>query len=920
MEYLISPHWHYLEEEEVLRLLGSDRDTGLDLFEVKHRQEHFGPNALTPSKGTHPVMQFLLQFHQPLVYILLLAGAVTGFLGEWVDAGVILGVVLVNALIGYLQESKAVRAIEALAKTIKTESVVIREGRKQTLSAAEIVPGDIIVLKSGDKVPADVRMLHARDMQIDESALTGESVPVQKRAGTLPEETTLAERKNMAYTSSLVTYGQATGIAVATGDRTEIGRISSLIQGAVELETPLTRKISRFSMILLFVIVALAGLTFIVGMLRGQSAFDMFMAAVALAVGAIPEGLPAAVTITLAIGVTRMARRNAIIRRLPAVETLGSTTVICSDKTGTLTENRMTVTEALAGGLNCEITGTGYSPEGNFLCGGVEKAPVDIPALRECLTAGLLCNDSSLAEKEGVLVVEGDPTEAALIVSAAKAGIRGPEVLSSFPRLDSIPFESQYQYMATLHRQGSGEAAMVYVKGAVEVIISRCTHMLNEQGEETSMDKEGVRAAADDMAGRGLRVLAFARKGMQAGAGSLSHDDLSEGLVFVGLQAMMDPPRQEAVQAIEACHAAGINVKMITGDHALTARAIAQKIGLFRNGIDEERTMTGAELDALCDSMTLTREEFSAMCDRELVRTAGSVNVFARVTPEQKLRLVEALQENGQVVAMTGDGVNDAPALKRANIGIAMGLGGTEVAKDASDMILADDNFASIEAAVEEGRGVFDNLMKFITWTLPTNLGEGLVLLAAIFTGVALPILPLQILWINMTTAVLLGLVLAFEPGEKDLMKRQPRDPGMPLLTGPLVSRIITVSIILLAGAFGLYKYEIMKGVSVAQARTVAVNVFVMVEFFYLFNCRSLTRSVFAIGFFSNPVLFAGVGIMAALQLMFTYAPVMNRLFHSAPIPLSSWGMISMIGFAAYLLIEAEKWLRRRAVLRAGGV
>ncbi len=923
METLISEHWHHLEDGEVVHLLKSDRNRGLDLFEIKHRQEHFGPNALTAIKKTSPLLQFLLQFHQPLVYILLVAGAVTGFLGEWVDAGVILGVVLVNAAIGFIQESKAVKAIEALAKTIKTETTVIREGKRQAINAAEIVPGDIVLLQSGDKAPADMRLLHVKNLQVDESALTGESVPVQKTIGVLPNDTMLAERKNMAYTSTLVTYGQGTGVVVGTGDKTEIGKISQLISEASELETPLTKKIARFSLILLFVIIGLAGVTFAIGVLRGQSAFEMFMAAVALAVGAIPEGLPAALTITLAIGVSRMAKRNAIIRKLPAVETLGSTTVICSDKTGTLTENKMTVVELFAAATPYSVTGTGYDSTGTFILEGEVIVAGEFPALRECLLAGLLCNDSALTEKNGVRTVEGDPTEAALIVAAEKAGMETDSISSMYPRIDSIPFESQYQYMATLHRFEEGTYTLIYMKGAVETVLSSCDTMLDQRGNTVEINDTALKEKAEEMASRGLRVLAFARKHTPANLKSIDHEDLKSGLTFIGLQAMIDPPRQEAIRAIQTCHNAGISVKMITGDHVLTARAIAKQIGLFKDGSGDEKAMTGEELEALCDADLVEMDgekitakpgivPLKALCDADLVEMADVVNVFARVTPDQKLRLVESLQTKNNVVAMTGDGVNDAPALKQANIGIAMGVGGTEVAKEASDMVLTDDNFASIEAAVEEGRGVFDNLTKFITWTLPTNLGEGLVILAAIFAGVALPILPLQILWINMTTAVLLGLMLAFEPKEPDIMKRSPRDPSTPLLTGGIIARIFTVSLILLAGAFGLFEYEIATGAPVEKARTVAVNVFVLVELFYLFNCRSLKKSAFSIGFFSNPILFAGVAIMVILQILFTYLPLMNRLFHSAPLPVSSWFMITALGAAAYLIIEGEKWLRRR--------
>jgi cation-transporting P-type ATPase F len=893
METLISKHWHHLPVDEVIDLLGSNRERGLDIFEVEDRQKRFGPNIITMRKGRSPLVRFLLQFHQPLVYILLTAGIITGFLQEWVDAGVILGVVLVNAVIGFVQESKAVKAIEALARTMMTEAMVLRAGEKQRISAAELVPGDIVLLQSGDKVPADMRLLHTRDLQVDESALTGESLPVSKGSEPLNHDTLLADRLNMAYTSTLVTYGQAAGIVTSTADNTEVGRISQLIEAAEELETPLTRKIARFSSILLYAILMLAVITFAAGLLRGQAAFDMFMAAVALAVGAIPEGLPAAMTITLAIGVSRMARRRAIIRRLTAVETLGGTTVICSDKTGTLTENQMTVQEIFAGGEVFEVTGSGYSPSGRIARHGDPVSAAASAALTECLKAGLLCNDSVLVEKEGRWEAHGDPTEGALLTSAMKAGCSADAVRSDAPRIDTIPFESQHQYMATLHERKSDNTAVLYSKGAVEAILDRCDSSVDANGKPVEIDIERIQQAVEHAAAKGLRVLAFAKRDVGHQMQGIQHADLS-GMTFLGLQCMIDPPRAEAITAVRKCHTAGIRVKMITGDHALTASAIAGQIGLP----NPANAVTGRIL--------------AEISDRELIDVADQTSVFARVTPEQKLRLVEALQTRGNIVAMTGDGVNDAPALKRADIGVAMGITGTDVAKEAADMVLTDDNFASIEAAVEEGRGVFDNLTKFIIWTLPTNMGEGLVILAAIITGVALPILPVQILWINMTTAVLLGLMLAFEPKEQEIMMRAPRNPQAPILTRELIGRIVIVGTLLLVGAFGLFEWELMQGADIAEARTVAVNVFVMVELFYLFNCRSLTKSIFRLGFFSNPWVWGGVATMLLLQVLYTYLPAMNWMFHSAPISPEAWGRILAVSVIAFFVVGVEKWVRHR--------
>lgn len=897
MATLANRQWHHLPSTEVLELLDSDTENGLDVFELTHRRERFGTNTLTQRKGRGPLFRLLAQFHQPLVYILLAATLVTALLQEWVDSGVILGVVLANAIIGFLQESKAVRAIAALARTMTSEATVVRAGEKQRIPSTELVPGDIVLLQSGDKVPADLRLLRCRELEIDESALTGESVPVPKRAVHLQLETVLADRVNMGYASTLVTHGTGVGVVTGTADQTEIGRISELISSAEILATPLTKKIAHFSGILLWVILGLAGVTFLVGILRGASGLEMFMAAVALAVGAIPEGLPAAVTITLAIGVARMAKRHAVIRKLPAVETLGSTTVICTDKTGTLTQNQMTVREVMAGAAEYLVSGVGYSPEGAFSGTGEAPGPVANLALVECLKAGLLCNDSRLTQDADRWRVEGDPTEGALISSARKAGLLPEELQREMPRVDCIPFESQHQYMATLHDVGHDQHGLVYLKGSVEKLLPACDAALRPDGTYEEVNAEWVLGRVEEMAARGLRVLAFARAECPPGVRSLQEGHVAQGLTFLGLQGMIDPPRPEAMAAVQACQAAGMLVKMITGDHTGTALAIARQIGL--DGVSRQ-------------PLSLTGKAIADLSDAELADAAERAAVVARVTPEQKLRLVKTLQTRGHIVAMTGDGVNDAPALRQANIGVAMGVAGTEVAKEAADMVLTDDNFASIEAAVEEGRGVFDNLVKFITWTLPTNIGEGLVILAAVFAGVTLPILPVQLLWINTTTAVLLGLMLAFEPKEPSIMLRPPRHPQTPLLTGTLQVRIGLVSVLLLAGSFGLFNWELSQGASLAEARTVAVNVFVIGELFYLFNCRSFTRSMFALGVLSNRWVIGGVGAMLALQMLFTYLPAMNRLFDSAPIGLPEWSLILAVGLAIYVVIELEKWLRLR--------
>ncbi|MDC8446877.1 MAG: cation-transporting P-type ATPase [Nitrospira sp.] len=909
---------HHLPAHEVVLLLETDVAKGLASDEAARRLERFGPNLLPKIRRHGPLIRFLLQFHHPLIYVLMAATAVTLLLAEYVDAGVIFGVVLVNAMVGFIQESRAEAALESLAAMMKTEVVVRRDGRKRRIASADIVPGDVVLLESGDKVAADLRLTTVRELRIDESALTGESLPVEKADQVLPPETVVGDRKNMAFSGTFVTYGQGAGVVVSTGIETELGRIHQLMGETTQLATPLTKKLASFSKVLTAAILGLAAVTFGLGIWRGQPPTEIFMAAVALAVGAIPEGLPAAVTITLAIGVGRMARRNAIIRKMPAVETLGSTTVICSDKTGTLTKNEMTVQAILAGDRVFEVTGTGYEPTGVMREASVELAEKQVdsrrnhssfstqnatlsehPALREVLLAGALCNDAQHLERDGRWTIVGDPTEGALLVAARKGGIDVDRIASDCVRVDVIPFESERQFMATLHRLESDRAGTIYLKGAVERVLRLCDQMVAADGTDQRIDPQRVLNCTEAFAGHGLRVLALARKPLTADTTMLADREVEGGFTFLGLQAMMDPPRSEAVAAVRACQQAGIAVKMITGDHALTARAIAAQIGL-----DGRKHHDNGELVAM------TGHELAATAQERLPEAAERTAVFARVSPEQKLRLVEALQARAHVVAMTGDGVNDAPALKQANIGVAMGRGGTEVAKEAADMVLTDDNFASIEAAVEEGRCVFDNLTKFIVWTLPTNMGEGLVLLTAIAVGAVLPILPVQILWINMTTAVALGLMLAFEPKEPGIMARPPRDPGQPILTGVLIERIVMVSLLMLAGAYGVFLWELERTESIVEARTAAVNVFVMVELFYLFNCRSLERTMFHVGLFSNPWIWRGVGAMTLLQLLLTYLPAMNRLFHTVPIDGPAWGLVLAAAVSVYIIVEVETWLR----------
>ncbi len=908
MQTLLGRHWHHLPAAETLELLDSDARSGLDIFEVQHRQQRFGPNALTPARGKSPLMRFLAQLANPLIVILLVASVITALVKGPVDALIILAVVVINAVIGFVQEAKAENAIQALAQAMTTEATVIRAGERLRLPATELVPGDVVVLQAGDRTPADMRLLSSRDLQLAEAALTGESVPVRKDAGAqLAVETVLAERSTMVYASTLVTYGQGTGVVIATGDSTEVGRISQLISQAHELQTPLTRRIAEFSRLVLYAILGLAVVAFVTGVLRGQPVVDTFTAAVAMTVAMIPEGLPAALTVTLAIGVSRMAQRRAIIRKLPAVETLGSVTVICSDKTGTLTQNQMTTQRIVAAGQQYTVSGIGYSPAGDILQDDGTQATLDnLPALRECLLAGVLCNDSDLVPDQDRWSAQGDPTEVALLVSARKAGLEAAAEQQRMPRVDAIPFDSEHRYMATLHRPG-GEPAqaqerLVYVKGGLEVILERCASAMDIHGGLVPLDVEEINRVADVLAAQGLRILAFARGELPPGTDSVQHADITSDLVFLGLQAIIDPPREEVIPAVRACQEAGIQVKMITGDHALTAGAIATQIGLSRQAGD----------DTAGGTRVLTGSQLADYSDSQLIEAVQDVAVFARVSPEQKLRLVEALQAEGQIVAMTGDGVNDGPALKQANVGIAMGITGTEVAKEAADMVLTDDNFATIEAAVEEGRGVFDNLTKIIVWVLPTSIGEGMILLLAVLLGIALPILPAHVLWINTVTAGVLGLVLAMEPKEPGIMRRPPRAPDAPILTRTLMRRVLLVGVLILIGAFGLYELALLAGTEIDHARTIAVNAIVMIEVFYLFNCRSLTRSMFQIGLDTNRWVLLGVVGMTLLQMLFTYAPFMNTLFQTAPLTLTDWLRVLGVSVVAYVIIEIEKAVVRR--------
>ncbi|HIK17525.1 MAG TPA: cation-transporting P-type ATPase [Leptolyngbyaceae cyanobacterium M33_DOE_097] len=871
-----SRSYHALTSHEVMESLGSRAEIGLTPEEVAQRYEQYGWNELQFKPGKPAWLRFLLQFHQPLLYILLLAGVVKAFLGSWTNAWVIWGVTLINAIIGYVQEAKAEGAIASLAKAVTTETTVLREGQPLRIPSRDLVPGDLVVLTSGDKVPADLRLLRIRNLQVDESALTGESVPVEKSSQVLPEDTPLAERRNMAYAGSFVTFGQGQGFVVATANATEMGQISRSMENRVSLSTPLTRKFEKFSRTLLYVILTLATFTFGVGLGQGGAWIDMFEAAVALAVSAIPEGLPAVVTITLAIGVNRMAKRNAIIRKLPAVEALGSATVICSDKTGTLTENQMTVQAVYAGCQHYRVSGGGYSPKGEIthLSNGKEMvldAAELPPTLTQCLTAGILCNDSQLKQTGTDWGVVGDPTEGALIAVAEKAGLSQAGLRTATPRMDAIPFESEYQYMATLHE---AQPRMIYVKGSVEALLCRCSQMLDAQGQSIALDAPQIKQEVDDMAGQGLRVLAFAQKMVAVQQHAIDHEDVATDLVFLGLQCMIDPPRPEAIAAVHACQSAGIQVKMITGDHIATARAIAQRMGI--------QTSAGV--------VAFAGQQLAQMSEAEIHHAAVEGSVFARVAPTQKLQLVEALQSKGNIVAMTGDGVNDAPALKQADIGIAMGKSGTEVARESAAMLLTDDNFASIEAAVEEGRTVYQNLRKAIAFLLPVNGGESMTILISTLLARELPILSLQVLWLNMINSITMTVPLAFEPKSQGLMQQLPRNPNEPLLTPKLFRRILVVSVFNWILIFGLFEWARLTYGDIAVARTMAIQALVAARIVYLIGISQLGVNIGQYlrgrtGVISNaPILLLGIATAIVLQVLFSQWSVMNALFATAPL------------------------------------
>ncbi len=870
-------------------------EKGLSDEEARIRLIKHGRNQLPEAKPRAALLRFLYQFHNVLIYVLIVACLVTGLLGHWLDASVILAVIFLNALIGFFQEGKAENALKAIQGMLSHNAMVKRSGRIVIVPATMLVPGDVVFLQSGDKVPADLRLFKVKGLQVQEAALTGESVAVEKIIEPVDRQSVIGDRRCMAYSGTLVTHGQGEGVVVATGARTEIGRISVLVSGVQSIMTPLLRQMGQFGRWLTFVILGLAGITFAFGVwVRDYLLADMFLASVSLAVAAIPEGLPAIMTITLALGVQRMARRNAIIRKLPAVETLGAVSVICSDKTGTLTRNEMTVRTVVTESDLFEFSGIGYDPHGVVTCSGRDVLSEKQNQLATIMRAVVLCNDASLERKKEEWFVQGDPMEGALLVSALKTGLDIDMERRQYPRVDLIPFESEHRFMATLHHSHFGEA-FIFLKGAPEIVLEMCCLQRKSAGD-WSRDKKFWLQHIEKMAEQGLRVLAIASKEVKKEKRELSFSDVRSDFILLGMFGFIDPPREEAIAAVKACDGAAIRVKMITGDHGSTARTIGHQLRL----INVTEVLTGQELDA--------------MSDNELRRRVVDVDIYARVSPEHKLRLVQLLQEHKLVVAMTGDGVNDAPALKRADVGIAMGQSGAEAAKEASEMVLVDDNFSSIIAAVEEGRTVYDNLKKAILFILPTNGGQALIILGAILFGLyPLPLTPVQILWVNMITAITLALALAFEPPEKTVMQRPPRDAQDPILSRHLVWRIVFVSFIMMGGTMGLFLWEAAQNASIEHARTVAVNTLVMFEVFYLFNSRYMTHCIFSLsGFTGNRYVLVAIVILLILQFGFTYLTPMQSLFGTAAIDLATWLRIVVVASSVLFLVELEKYLVRR--------
>jgi magnesium-transporting ATPase (P-type) len=882
-------NWYQLTVKETFEKLRAS-ESGLSDSEIKERLLQFGPNKFIEEERISKLKILLHQFTSPLIYILLIAGVVTIFLKEYIDSGVIFAVVILNAIIGYIQEYKAEESVRALKKMVVPKAKVLREGKEKEINSEELVPGDIVLLASGVRVPADLRLFKTIELRVEEAMLTGESLPAEKIKSPIKEANlTPGDQKNMAFMGTIVVSGRAKGVVVETGHSTILGQIATEVREVAVIKTPLQDKLMRFAKLIGILVIAFSALVFGVGTLLGEKASEMFMIAVATAVSAIPEGLPVAVTITMAIGVARMARRNAIIRKLPAVETLGSTTVIGSDKTGTLTKNEMTVKVVYDGEKAYRISGIGYEPKGEIL---YQLEPVDIKEsanLLMVLRIGMLCNESNIYEEEGEYKVNGDPTEGALIVSAMKAGLNLIEETRHYPQTAIIPFESEHGYMATLHRHR--ENKFIFVKGAPEKILGMCT----ECAVKDKIEIKEILNKAHLFAGEGMRVLAMAYKEAPHDIDEITHHDVEGNLIYVGLQGMIDPPRTDVMDAVKGCKKSGIKVVMITGDHAATASAIAKMLGITS---EESGVMTGKKIEA--------------MSDDELFNKVKDVSVFARVSPQHKLRIVEQLIRYGEVVAVTGDGVNDAPALRAAHIGIAMGKSGTDVAKEASDMVLADDNFASIFAAVEEGRVVYDNIKKVTLFLISCGFGELIAIIGTIVMGYPIPYIPAQILWLNLVTNGLQDVALAFEPAEKGVLNRPPRNLKEGILSSLMVQRTLLMGITLAAGTLFLFISNLNAGVPLERARTIALTTMVFFQFYQAFNCRSETRSVFRMSPISNPLLFISMIAAFLAQLSVIYVPAFQWIFRTVPITINEWVQIFMVSTTIILVVEMDKWIRGR--------
>jgi magnesium-transporting ATPase (P-type) len=886
--------WHAQPPEAALRDLQT-APAGLSAAEAAARLAAHGRNKLPEAPKRGPLIRLLLQFHNILIYVLLGAAVITALLGHLVDAGVILVVVIVNAVIGFIQEGKAERAMDAIRRMLTPRTAVRRDGERRSIDSETLVPGDIVLLEAGDKVPADLRLLQVRGLQMQEAMLTGESAPVDKGVEPVSADAPLGDRACMAFSGALITAGQGEGVVTATGAATEIGRIGKLLSQVQSLSTPLIRQMDVFAKWLTAVILGLSALLLLYGRyVAGYDFVELFMAVVGLAVAAIPEGLPAVLTITMAVGVQAMARRNVIVRRLPAIETLGSVSVICTDKTGTLTRNEMMVVDVVVAGQVFEIAGEGYEPKGAVRLNGAETDDGYRPTLEGLARAGALCNDATLRLHDGAWTVEGDPMEGALSAFSGKIGVDARELRGEWTRTDAVPFDAGRRFMATLHHDHDRHA-FIFVKGAPEQVLKMCRDQRTADGGPEPLDAGYWRDKAESVAAGGRRVLALAERSVPPEHTVLERADVGGTLTLLGMVGLIDPPRAEAVAAVAECRAAGIRVKMITGDHAGTARAIGRQVGLQNT----DAVLTGADIDGL---------------DAEALQAAApDIDIFARTSPEHKLRLVTALQACGLTVAMTGDGVNDAPALKRADAGVAMGMKGSEAAKEAAALVLSDDNFTSIAAAVREGRAVYDNIKKVIAWTLPTSAGAAATVAAALLFGMTQPITPVQILWVNLITAASLGMALAFEPPQDDVMRRPPRLRDEAVLSGELIWRIVFVSAVFLCGVYGMFAYALDRGHSVDLARTIAVNTLVMMEIFHLFFIRNIHGSSLTWETVrATKEIWTASAIVVAAQLAITYLPPLQKIFGTEAMSFADCLLIVGVGAGQFMIIEAEKRLRLR--------